>query len=330
MTRNNDALRHRLVRQPMNGLALVVVLWILTLLTLIASSFAVTMRRETTVSSALKTGAIAQAQAEAALSMAEYRLTLPQPELRWRSDGSLYVLPQADGEIRVGIIAEAGKVDINTTNSDQLRAVLQLAIDNDRQIDDLIEAILDWRDADNDARSGGSEERLYRIARLPYRPRNEAFQNLEELQRVVGMMPAIFERIRPFITVYSGNEEVDIRLAHPELVAAIRREMKQRRIDDSTLDRQVETSVESSDEENAVDDSFNNENQVYTIKVNVRSQAGGEAALEVVVRAQAGEGGNPFQIMDWRQNPEGASLFDTQQDERLVVIDDEFKYNHRP
>jgi len=317
-------------RQRMRGLALVIVLWILTLLTLLASSFALSMRRETAISSALKAGAQAQALAEAALAIAEYRLMLPQAKQRWQADGSVYLLPRADGEIRIRILSEAGKVDINTGSTDQLRAVLQLAIDGERELDELIEAILDWRDADTDARSGGSEARLYRTARLPYRPRDAAFQNLEELQRVLGMTPAIFERIRPFITVYSANESVDMHLADPLLVAAIRREMKRRGIADSMLTAQADSTVESLDELNDVADSFDNENQVYTVKVQVRTQDGG-AVLETVVRAQDdGQGGIPFQIMDWRQNGDGVSLFDRQHDGQLIVIDDEFAYNHRP
>lgn len=315
----------------MRGLALVIVLWILTLLTLLASSFALTMRRETAISSALKTGAQAQALAEAAFATAVYRLMLPQAKQRWQADGSVYLLSRADGEIRIRILSEAGKVDINTGSTDQLRAVLQLAIDGEREVDKLIDAILDWRDADTDARSGGSEDRLYRLARLPYSPSDAAFQNLEELQRVLGMTPAIFERIRPFITVYSANESVDLRLADPLLVAAIRREMKRRGIDDAMLTAQAESTVESLDEVNDVADSFDNENQVYTINVHVKTPDGGGAALATVVRPRDdGQEGIPFQIMDWRQNGDGVSLFDRQHDGQLIVIDDEFAYNHRP
>lgn len=49
------------------GLALIVVLWVITLLTIMASSFALTMQRETAIIGGLKEKAQAAALAEVAL-----------------------------------------------------------------------------------------------------------------------------------------------------------------------------------------------------------------------------------------------------------------------
>jgi type II secretory pathway component PulK len=62
------------------GLALVIVIWILTLLSLMAGSFALSMRRESSVAGALKNNAQAQALAETGLSIAQFMLQQTDPD----------------------------------------------------------------------------------------------------------------------------------------------------------------------------------------------------------------------------------------------------------
>ncbi|NOQ12858.1 MAG: general secretion pathway protein GspK, partial [Methyloprofundus sp.] len=52
------------------GLALVVVLWVITLLTIMASSFSLTIQRETAITSGIKEKAVGIALAEAGVNYA--------------------------------------------------------------------------------------------------------------------------------------------------------------------------------------------------------------------------------------------------------------------
>jgi len=53
----------------------------------------------------------------------------------------------------------------------------------------------------------------YQEAGLKYHPRNKSFQAVEELQLILGMDTATFEWIEPLVTVYSGQQKVNLQQA---------------------------------------------------------------------------------------------------------------------
>lgn len=320
--------RRHIVPARQHGLALVIVIWILTLLTLMAGSFAMTMRRDSSVSSALKSNAEALAQAESGIILAQFMLAQPDQEQRWRVDGTVYRLIKPNGEIRIRILSESGKVDINSANEAQLAALINWATDDDWLQQQLLNAILDWRDADDDTRTMGAEKRQYRLAGLAYAPSNGAFQNLEELQLVLGMNEAIFSVIEPFITVYSGLAEVDMDSASPELLAILAKDMKEKRIDDSAIQKRLNDAPDEDSEDSSGAGGVG-ENQTYTIVAEALLEDEASAALEVVVQSQGGESVSPFQVFDWKQKLQGPSLFDDNMDYAVITIPDEFKYDDR-
>lgn len=320
-----------------HGLALVIVLWILTLLTLMAGSFAKTMRRETAVSTAVKINAEAQALAETGISLAQFMLNQPAEQGRWRGNGTVYRLVRPDGEMRIRILSESGKVDINSGAELQLAAVLNSVIDETREQEKVLNAILDWRDADDDTRTHGAEKTQYRRAGLKYGPSNFAFQSLEELQLVLGMNEAIFSRIEPWITIYSGSGEVNLEEASPELLSVIASEMKRRNISDDVIQQKLqairngENEAAVADEMTTSDETISSEDQTYTIISQAllnREAAGG---LQAVIRSQTDATDQlPFTILDWKQITQGLSLFDNTMDYRIVTVEDESQYNDRP
>lgn len=313
------------------GLALVIVLWILTLLTLMAGSFATTMRRETSVSSALKNNAEARALAESGIVLAQFMLKQDDSALRWRGDGTVYRLVRPDGELRVRILAEAGKVDINTSNQAQLGAVLNGAVDDKWQQQRLLNAILDWRDADDDTRTLGAERTQYRRAGLSYGPTNNAFQSLEELQLVLGMDEYVYSRIEPFLTVYSGNSEVNIEEAAPELLQLIDRGLKTQHIDNTALQKKLQDLGGADLEDDGGGETFTTDEQTYTIMAEAVLGEEGMAGLRAVVQSHGDDPSlPPYEILDWKQNSQGLSLFDAAMDDRVITLQDEFTYDDRP
>lgn len=313
------------------GLALVVVLWILSLLTLMAGSFAKTMRRETAVSTAIKTNAEAQALAETGLSLAQFMLSQPEQQGRWRANGTVYRLVNRDREMRIRILSEMGKVDINTSSDVQLAALINSVVDDSWQQERVLNAILDWRDADDDTRTHGAEKTQYRRAGLKYQPSNFAFQSLEELQMVLGMNEAIYSRIEPWITIYSGAPEVNLDDAAPELLMMIAAEMRRRNLSDDLIQQRLRGEAKQMGTETEQDETVGSEEQTYTIISQVivnREAAGG---LQAVIKSQADTGeSTPFTVLDWKQNIQGLSLFDNAMEYRIVTVEDESQYNDRP
>ena len=208
-----------MIRQK--GLALVLVLWVLSLLTIMAGSFALSMRREASITAGVKNNAQAMAVAESGIAMAEMMLLNPDPNKRWRTDGSIYEIIAADAKVRVRLLSETGKIDINKANQALLQGLMTYVPGDAEQKLKLVGAILDWRDADDLVHINGAEKKEYQDAGLSYQPRNKPFQTIEELQLVLGMNESVFLRIEPLITVYSGQSTVSLQQASKEVLQII-------------------------------------------------------------------------------------------------------------
>ncbi len=328
------------MQKTQQGFALVIVIWILTLLSLMAGSFALTMRRDSSVTSALKNNAQAFALAESGFGMAKYMLQQANPDLRWLTNGAIYQILRPDGsEIRVKIVSEAGKIDINAADETLLSAVVK-AVSGDLWVQQsLLNSILDWRDEDNEERPHGAEKKQYQDAGLSYIPSNKPFQSLEELQLVLGITPEIFDRIQPWLTIYSGQNQVNLQEATPEVAQIINNDLNDRQISSPATQNQTPNNTQAASPNGL--GATNNENRTYTVAVEVFMPDGGSAALETVVKIQPqGQGGGqnpgqgqlpgqtPQQILDWKQNQLTQSLFSDDASSQLITVQDEFTNNY--
>jgi type II secretory pathway component PulK len=93
--------------------------------------------------------------------------------------------------IRFGLIDEASKLNLNLATEAQLTKLVTAAAVGDKlvKVDEVVNAILDWRDADSEPRSlsGGAEGEYYRRLDKPYLVKNGPFDTVEELLLVRGV-----------------------------------------------------------------------------------------------------------------------------------------------
>jgi len=209
-------------RKSQRGVALVLVLWVSVLLTVIASSFIVERRTETLVIHNSASMARAEAAANAAVWKAVHEMyrTDNSPDA-WRKDGAPHEWSFDGVPVRVELLDESAKIDINTAADPLLRGLLLSVGLKEEEATQLLDAILDWRDPDSLKRPSGAEEADYRAAGLNYKPANSSFQAIEELQLVLGMRPDIYRRLAPSITVFSRQPGVNAQLASREVLLAI-------------------------------------------------------------------------------------------------------------
>jgi general secretion pathway protein K len=204
------------------GVALILVIWVSVLLTVIASSFIIERRTESLIIHNSMSLARAEAAADAGVQRAVMEMYRGDnsPGI-WRRDGT----PQDwsfDGvPVRVELRDESAKIDINTASDPLIRGLLVSSGLNDEEASKVLDAILDWRDADSLKRPNGAEEAEYRAAGLTYKPANSQFQAIEELQLVLGMRPEIYRRLAPSITVFSRQPGVNTTIASREVLLAI-------------------------------------------------------------------------------------------------------------
>lgn len=124
-------------------------------------------------------------------------------------------------QIRYGLIDEERKININTASLEILERLLGfIGQMSSVQATDIANAILDWVDEDDDFRSGGAEEGYYAGLSPSYPCANAKFAVLEELLLVKGMTSEVFNKIKPFITVYSSGA-VNINTASRYVLEAI-------------------------------------------------------------------------------------------------------------
>ena len=67
----------------------------------------------------------------------------------------------------------------------------------------LAAATADFRDKDSVPRTLGAEAAEYRAVGLAWGPKNAPFEAVEELQQVLGVTKEIYDRVGPYLTVYS-------------------------------------------------------------------------------------------------------------------------------
>jgi general secretion pathway protein K len=219
--------------------ALVVVLLVVLLATRISSTYLVLFR------SVENHTALQQARAwlRGAESVAKEAL-LRDLQLDSSIDSTLELwaqplqLPLPEGVLSACLLDLQGRVNLNDLAAPaaavyspaQKRFIRLLqALDMDEPPDSvaaiaLANAVFDWLDTDDDRRyPGGAEELEYLQLPLPYRPANQAFVSITELNLISGITPALVAALMPHVSVW-GNGNLNLNTLDHHLLWSARAE----------------------------------------------------------------------------------------------------------
>lgn len=182
------------------GAALMVVLWVMMLLTVIASEFIFTMRTEMNITINFKEEAEAYYAALAGIEKAKAEILSADSEMNLDDNGLLiFDGKQPNREENIGrarylyeIIDEDRKLNINTATPEQLKHILKYAGVEDTLADTITDSLQDWKDPDDLHRINGVEEEYYLSLPQPHSCKDGLFDNVEELLLVKGITPVIF------------------------------------------------------------------------------------------------------------------------------------------
>ena len=161
------------------------------------------------------------AVAEAVINRAILGLSDQRGDRLWRTDGVARNFDFDRNRVRVVVQDELGRIDLNHADTGLLDGLLQSAGVAPQSASAMADKIQDWRDPGALKRVNGGKEQDYRLAGLAYGPRNGPFQSVEELALVMDMTPALFKRIEPALTVYSGRQFIDPQVAPREALMAL-------------------------------------------------------------------------------------------------------------
>jgi len=200
-------------RRGRSGSALIVVLWVVTLLGMIVGSFAFDAHIEARLTSYYRKRSRADYLARSGLEVAKVvvaKSTMVDAnadgeamaeEDRWYEDAlrlkqgdSVTVTESLDvGTLELTIVSERARRNVNLLQDEtEWEPVLEVADIPEDYWPELIESFLDWTDADDVSRVDGAEtDDFYDELDPPYRARNGALFTVDELLLIKGFSEAI-------------------------------------------------------------------------------------------------------------------------------------------
>lgn len=201
------------IKPNQTGVALVVVLWMVSLMMMLAGGLVYSVKTEIEMTQHIRHSAQARAYADAAVHYAVAQLHLPIDVREIRTSGIPYQWKYQHMNAEISVIGENGLIDINLASRHLMRETLRQINIIDRQADQLLDAIEDFRDKDDLRRLHGAEDRDYENQGLPYGAKDAPLERIEELQQVLGMTPEIYDKLTRYFTVASQSSGINPMLA---------------------------------------------------------------------------------------------------------------------
>ncbi len=230
----------RKTARSQEGVALLMVLWVITLLMLLVSSFTILTRTEANSTVFFRNDIQKKFYAEGALERAimeisyrqvyKNRTTVLEGQETIRIDGRNNTGSLGAGKYVFRLYDESGKININRMRN-RTAVILNNLIVNlgtpKEQADIIVDSIGDWTDSDNLARLNGAENEYYGSLPNPYDAKNGRLDTLEELMMVKGMTADILfgtkehKGLIQFLTLYSTTGRININAAPKEVLMAL-------------------------------------------------------------------------------------------------------------
>lgn len=278
--------RHAMpVRREQRGMALVVVLWLVVLLSIMATGHSRNVRTDTTLAARQVQAAKARALAEAGINHVILEMLATESTRYLPTDGSLFTVRIGNDDVTMAIRDASGFIDLNAADASLLDAALQACNMDETARREVVDAILDWRDGDNLSHLNGVEDDDYVAAGVAWSSRDGAFEAIDELKYLPGVSQARYDCLAPFVTVYSGRGGLSLEHAPPALVTAL------------TGEEMPPVASDNSNGNSGVPG-----NGTYHVYASAAGSSGAVAAIEAVVEIGRATR-SPFRIVDWREPP---------------------------
>lgn len=110
-------------------------------------------------------------------------------------------------EVSASCDYEAGRIDLNAADERLLTAIFAANGLEESQARSIAQRIIDWRDPDDEPEATGAERQQYRAAHRGDGPRNAPFETITEIEQVLGL-PALSDELLDAFTIYSQSPTV--------------------------------------------------------------------------------------------------------------------------
>lgn len=188
------------------GIALLLVIWTLALLSAIAVAVTADGRSSRRIAQNIEQAARDRALTEGGIHWGIAQLLDVRAQQTLPLDGRPQSIEIGTIRLQVAIEAETGKFDLNTSPLAVLENLLLQAGAAAAEARRVIHAV---------------EAHRKETRPEPGQPRRPAFLETLDLRRVTGLDEALYRQILPFITVYSGTPRLDPSVAPKQVLLAI-------------------------------------------------------------------------------------------------------------
>lgn len=206
------------------GIALMMVLWVLVLLSILSMNFLASTRwgsasvrnvKEDTQAFYLALSGYQEAMNYLA-SDKDLAIDFLDSEGNFWIDGETQPITgrrlTEDGEVEIWISDENGRININFANQDRLAKLFSYCGVKQEDLNEIVDSIMDWKDPDSEHHLSGAENDYYEALEEPYKAKNGLFDIPDELALVKGLKPEYLHgtgeggiAVLPLITTFGKN-----------------------------------------------------------------------------------------------------------------------------
>lgn len=195
--------RNNTQNKPQQGVAMMIVLWVIVILMLMAGSLIFSSRTQVQMMDYARFSTKGRALAEAATHFAVMQLFVPAEERLIKIGGTASTWEYEGAKIEIRMAGENGLVDINQADRTLLFEVVKKSGVPEKEIDEVLDKIEDFRDTDDMKRIKGAEDKDYEHEGIDAGAKDAPFERIEELQQVLGMTSDLYARLARYLTASS-------------------------------------------------------------------------------------------------------------------------------
>lgn len=287
-------------------MALVAVLWIISLLAILAAGVGSSGQTNARLAFNTVEKMKARVAADAGVHRAIFDLLAGDTEQSWPAGGVLDYRLELDGaDVGVQVRDEDGKIDLNVASRPLLQSLFQEAGMGGDVAMRLADGIDAHRRGDNRSRSSAFEESDYQVMDRADVMIGKPLRRVEQLKTLPEMTPALFRRIRPHVTIHSGAEGIDPLRASKTVLRAV--------VNASSGSDMTRTSrAEADDVTPAIDQpsqlgaklgdlALPSRHLMFAIRASAESKSGGRFVREAIIALDGGWHHLPATIHSWQQ-----------------------------
>jgi general secretion pathway protein K len=213
------------------GVALMLVLWVVIVLSAIALGVVASSRAQTNLAGTLRSRAVARYAAESGVVAATMELTEmfraaetdeERAQVFSRFEERLASLGErqlGSARYQVAVLDLNSRVDLNRSSEVVLLGLFEQFVGVE-EAEALVNALYDWTDEDDEPLPGGAEAREYVDAGSPFLPTNRPLLRLDELARIEGIGDSLAAKLAPYVTVW-GDGLVNVNTAPVPVLTAV-------------------------------------------------------------------------------------------------------------